>query len=65
MDDSGGETAAAAVLWARQGSGHRCLRVVGAVRTRLARGSDRTANGGPHAVLILFQFNQDRLKLEI
>jgi hypothetical protein len=47
------------VPWARQGGGGRYLRAVGTVRTRYARGSDRAADGGPHAVLIFFQFNQN------
>jgi hypothetical protein len=49
----GGEEAAP-VPWAWQGSGGRCLRAVGAVWTQSARGSDRAADGGPHAVLIFF-----------
>jgi hypothetical protein len=60
----GGETATV-TPWARQGGGGRCLRVGGAVQTRSAHGSDWAADGGPHAVLIFFQFNQNWLKLGI
>jgi hypothetical protein len=60
----GGETAAA-TPWVRQGCDGRCLRAVGVVWTRSARGSDRAADGGPHAGLIFFQFNQNELKLGI
>jgi hypothetical protein len=49
----------------RQGGGSCYLRAVSAVRTRSARGSDWAADGGPHAVLIFFQFNQNRIKLKI
>jgi hypothetical protein len=49
----GGEEAAP-VPWAWQDSGGRSLRAVGAVWTQSARGSDRAADGGPHAVLIFF-----------
>jgi hypothetical protein len=61
----GGE-AAAAVLIARQGGGSRCLRAVGTVWTRSARGSDRAADGGPHAVLIFFNLTKtgSNLKFE-
>jgi hypothetical protein len=59
----GGE-AVAAVPWARQGSGGRCLRVFGVVRTRSAHGSDRAADGGPHAVLIFFNLIKTGLNLK-
>jgi hypothetical protein len=37
-----------------QGGGYRCLKAVGAVRMRSARGSDREANTrGPHGLFII------------
>jgi hypothetical protein len=59
----GGE-AVAAVPWARQGSGGRCLRVFGVVRTWSARGSDRAADVGPHTVLIFFNLIKTGLNLK-
>jgi hypothetical protein len=53
----GWETAAAA-LWARQGGDGRYLRVVGVLWTWSARGLDRAAEGGPHAVLIFFNLTK-------
>jgi hypothetical protein len=60
---AGGETAAA-TPWARQGGSGRCLRVVDAVWTRSARGSDRAADGGPHTVLIFFNLTKTGSNLE-
>jgi hypothetical protein len=59
----GWETAAAA-LWTRQGGDGRYLRVVGALWTWSARGSDRAAEGGPHAVLIFFNLTKIGSNLE-
>jgi hypothetical protein len=59
----GGEMVAA-TPWARQGSGGHYLRAVGAVRTRSALGSDRAADGGPHAVLIFFNLTKTGSNLE-
>jgi hypothetical protein len=53
----GGETAAP-MPWVWQGSGSRCLRAVGTVRMWSAHGSDRVADGGPHAVLIFFNLTK-------
>jgi hypothetical protein len=65
-DEAVGGEAVAAVPWAWQGSGGRCLRAVGAVWTRSARGSDRAADSGPHAVLIFFNLTRtgSNLKFE-
>jgi hypothetical protein len=60
-----GGKAAVGVLWARQGGGSRCLRVVGAVRMRSARGSDLAADGGPHAVLIFFNLTKTCSNMKI
>jgi hypothetical protein len=61
-----GGKAAAVVPWARQGGGGHCLREVGAVRMQSARGLDRAADGGPHAVLIFFNLTKigSNLKFE-
>jgi hypothetical protein len=47
--------------WRRR---HRCLRAVGAVGTRSASGSDRAADGGPHAVLIFLNLIKTGSNLE-
>jgi hypothetical protein len=39
-------------------------RAVGMLRTRSARGSDRAADGGPHAVLIFFNLTKTGSKLK-
>jgi hypothetical protein len=55
----------AVVPWARQGDDRRCLRAVGVVRTRSVHGSDRAADGGPHAVLIFFNLTKNGSNLKI